>query len=169
MLSSRLGGSSTCSFQDIGSARPSRHCKSEHLRLQKGQRKTYRKLPFHQQKAYCGVFFFVFSFFPPKPPPLQDYPGEQFTSLRIATPRSSFGDTWRLALNLNSWFVFGKALDTRAIRSPSPCHFSWNVLSRGEEEMRGGGEKKVAHITFTPPADKCVSFFWLWRKIGFGG
>lgn len=65
---------------------------NEHLRLQKGQRKMYRKPPFHSQK---DLFFF-------QPPPLHDYPEEQFTELWIAMLKGSFGDKCRLALNLNS-------------------------------------------------------------------
>lgn len=37
-----------------------------------------------------------------QPPPLHDYPEEQFTELWIAMLKGSFGDTCRLALNLNS-------------------------------------------------------------------
>lgn len=37
-----------------------------------------------------------------QPPPLRDYPEEQFTKLSIAMLKGSFGDKCRLALNLNS-------------------------------------------------------------------
>lgn len=37
-----------------------------------------------------------------QPPPLRDYPEEQSTKLSIAMLKGSFGDTCRLALNLNS-------------------------------------------------------------------
>lgn len=37
-----------------------------------------------------------------QPPPHRDYPEEQFTKLWIAMSKDSFGDTCRLALNLNS-------------------------------------------------------------------
>lgn len=46
--------------------------------------------------------------------------------------------------------------------SPSPCHFSWGPLAhwRGDE----GKKKRVALITFTPPAEKWCQFLLTLEK-----
>ena len=78
--------------------------------------------------------------------------------------KGSFGDTCRLALNLNSWFVLERHL-TQGRSGRRPRVTSVKVLSRTEEVMKGKKTtKQVALVTFTPPADRVVSIsFWLWR------
>ena len=82
----------------------------------------------------------------------------------IAMLKGSFGDTCRLALNLNSWFVLERHL-TQGRSGHRPHVTSVKVLSRTEEVMKGKKTtKRVALVTFTPPADRVVSIsFWLWR------
>lgn len=112
------------------------------------------KLPFHSQKAYRSHL-----------PPLRHYPEEEFTSLWIAVLKGWFG--CGLALNLNSWFCFGKALDTRAIGSVSPCHFTQGPLTHLREDEEE--EKKVALVTFSPPPDVWCRFLrTLEQKVGSG-
>lgn len=89
-----------------------------------------------------------------QPPPLRDYPEEQFTELWIAALKGSFGDTCRLALNRNSWFVLERH-STQGRSGHRPHVTSVKVLTHTEEETK---KKKVALVTFAPPADKWCQF-----------
>lgn len=119
VLSSCLRGSSTCAFQDMGSSRPSRHCKNEHLRLQKGQSKTNRKLPFHSREACCS-----FSSSASILTTLSSRRVHQFVDCDVE------GLFWLwVGTKSEQLICFGKALDTRAIGSVSLCHFSQGPLT----------------------------------------
>lgn len=62
--------------------------------------------------------------------------------------KGSFGDTCRLALNLNSWFVLERHL-TRGRSSNRPRVTSVKVLSRSDEEMQGKDRSGTHHVCST--------------------
>lgn len=78
--------------------------------------------------------------------------------------KGSFGDTCRLALNLNSWFVLERH-STQGRSGHRPHVTSVKVLSHTQRE----DEEKSGTRHVTPPADRwCWFLLTLEKKIGFG-
>lgn len=106
-----------------------------------------------------------------QPPPLRDYPEEQFTKVWIAMLKGSFGDTCRLALNLNSWFVLERhSTQGRSGHRPSPVSLQLRS-SREETKKKKSGTRhvllhqQISGVNFFLTLDKKNR---IWSVVGLG-